>query len=1592
MASDRYVRQRMLGEGGAGRVWLVEDRTRPGRPLALKELTVPGPERAAAFRREFATLAGLHHPALPEADVFEPGEGLEGAPCFTLEFVDGSTIAETVQREGKSLLPALAIEALRALAFLHDFDLIHRDLKPGNLLVRREPKLGCRLVIVDFGLALRGDDSASAAGLSGTLPYLAPELFANRAASRRTDLYALGAVFHELTFGALPAAGGITPPLPEGLPPGFDLWLQEMLCAEPERRPASAPEALARLNDACGTGAAAETPVTRLARLLSGTPAGREATLQEIFRHLAPAASPRLVWLQGAPGSGKSRVLRWLEVEAHLRGWQVVPDMGSLRELEALRARAREDPTLVLLDEAHAVDAARVHLLERVAREGAAAPLQVVAALQPEAIARPALRELVAATGTVPTLRAVTLPLLDEDGLRAMASRATGGAVSEERVRWLLRACDGHPARAEALLVDGVWERGGRIRPPASPPAVPVGRLERISEAAVHWLTCAAVLRKGAEDAAVAALAGMDAAAARAASEEAVAAGLAHARGGTWSLHSGALAQHLRAALSEEEGRARHRAAATLLEGSDVGAAEPWRLAVLWAGAGDGPRAVAAWTAAAEASMRAGDPGEGAARYAEALRLVGRTDDARPRLRVLQAAALMRAGMHAAAARACGAAVRLAREEPARTAALALQALALVHAGRFRLALHVAAAAAERAQAGGERRALALARRAAGIGLGRLGKEEEAIPLLEEARRLSREAGDLREEAEVLQTLAACRARLGDPRAEGDFQEAIALHRRERADEGQDRKARVGLAVLLLRSGRYGEAAVQLEEVRADAASRGDLGLQEVALAKLAVAALDRGRLDVAIRLAGQAADLALYLGDHNLILVNRCALADAWIRCGRAGRAVAVLRETLEMPLAKVEPENADYARMLLANAWLEAGGGDEAHVRALLEETLARCRERRKRRPWLMALVIEMERRAATGGAEPLAPAAAEFEAVLAGAPEPVDAEIRIREALAAAAFHLRTAEHDTALARADEAGALARARGMPAFAARAAACRAEALERAGREAEADASFEEGRRLLAQAASEVEDPAVRADFLERPVYAALRRRESEDVRRARGRLATLYDMIRVLNSEPEPEVLLEGILDLALRAVRAERGMVLLREDREGADQGRFAVHVSRNLEAETVRDAEAYSRRIVEAAGEGRSLLALDAGADARFKDLASVSLYRIRSLMCVPLRSRGRILGTVYLDTRRQGRLFIEDDLRFVEAFADQAALAIENARMRASLARQNRQLLAAMEARASFGSLVGRSPQMQALYVLLEKIADTELPVLIRGESGTGKELVARALHLQGRRRRRPFLGENCAAIPEALLESELFGHVRGAFTGADRDRPGLFEQASGGTLFLDEVGDMPPSMQARLLRVLEEGKVRRVGSERTVDVDVRVVAATHRDLQREIEGGRFRQDLLYRLQVLTVEIPPLRARTGDVPLLTAHFLERIAGERGRPEGWLVHEDALAILERYPWPGNVRELQNTLQRLSLLAGNRAITEALIASDPTLCRTLLGERPASAAYSLRAGEREQVRQALAAARGNRKKAAALLGVSRATLYRKLEQHDL
>ncbi len=567
------------------------------------------------------------------------------------------------------------------------------------------------------------------------------------------------------------------------------------------------------------------------------------------------------------------------------------------------------------------------------------------------------------------------------------------------------------------------------------------------------------------------------------------------------------------------------------------------------------------------------------------------------------------------------------------------------------------------------------------------------------------------------------------------------------------------------------------------------------------------------------------------------------------------------------------------------------------------------------------------------------------------------------------------------------MASASDLPEFGALAESLVSDALRRLGDSGAAGQALDRGRALLDEAASRIEDPSLRRDFLDRPDFRSLRQEGAPGIAGSDRRLLALYDMIRALNSETDPEALLDSALDMALRVVQAERGMILLREF-EGDS---FSVRLSRNLERETADDAEAFSKSVVAQAGEGKSVLALDAGHDERFSGFKSISLYRIRSLMCVPLRSRGKLVGTVYVDSRREGRLFTQDDLRFLEAFADHAALALENARARAELERENRRLQELAGARTRFDDIVGRSAPMQKLFDLLDKVAASELAVLIQGESGTGKELVARAIHFHGPRKRKIFLSENCAAIPETLLESELFGHVRGAFTGAERDRVGLFEQADGGTLFLDEIGDMSAAMQARLLRVLEEGEVRRVGANRPLRVDVRVLAATHRDLEAEVAAGRFREDLMYRLQVLVVRLPALRERAGDVALLTGHFLERIARERGRKPPRLERE-VLELLERYAWPGNVRQLENVLQRLSLLAGERAITREVLESDEGLRQVFLPRAQVAPLFSLEQTEKDEIRKALEAAAGNRDRAARLLGISRATIYRKIKEYRL
>jgi two-component system NtrC family response regulator len=340
--------------------------------------------------------------------------------------------------------------------------------------------------------------------------------------------------------------------------------------------------------------------------------------------------------------------------------------------------------------------------------------------------------------------------------------------------------------------------------------------------------------------------------------------------------------------------------------------------------------------------------------------------------------------------------------------------------------------------------------------------------------------------------------------------------------------------------------------------------------------------------------------------------------------------------------------------------------------------------------------------------------------------------------------------------------------------------------------------------------------------------------------------------------------------------------------------------------------------------------------------------------------------------------------------EELKLVVEKALELHRLTREVEHLRSQLDLDLDFGQIVGQSKAMRAVFRLMKMVAESNATILIQGESGTGKELIARALHQHSPRKKRPFVAVNCASVPESLLESELFGYVRGAFTGANHNKKGLFEEAHEGTLLLDEIGDTPMAFQSNLLRVLQENEIRPVGSNKSVKVDVRVIVATNKDLKKEMERDAFRRDLFYRLSVVPLVIPPLRNRKEDIPLLAAHFIKKYCKAHGI-EPKTVSPNALRVLLDHPWPGNVRELENVIQRAVLInpgreIGPESLFPASTATDEASPALSLLDTAKGAKEVV---EREKIAEALQKASGNRSYAAKLLGISRSALYNKLKQ---
>ncbi len=529
---------------------------------------------------------------------------------------------------------------------------------------------------------------------------------------------------------------------------------------------------------------------------------------------------------------------------------------------------------------------------------------------------------------------------------------------------------------------------------------------------------------------------------------------------------------------------------------------------------------------------------------------------------------------------------------------------------------------------------------------------------------------------------------------------------------------------------------------------------------------------------------------------------------------------------------------------------------------------------------------------------------------------------------------------------------------------------------------------------------------------------------------LYRMLDINKIINSEHNLKKLLELIMDSVIEMAGAERGFLILRE-RES-----LVIKVARNFDRESIKKPEFKVSHSVaeEVLKNGKPIISADALTDPNLPAAGSVADLKLRSLLCIPFRVREQVLGCVYIDNRFETGLFTEEDLPLLQGFADQAAIAIENARLfeenqrrqdelkrsHEEIERLNDQLKAKVEKQYAelakvkqdldsrradvplkhdFSSIIGNSRAMKEVFRLLDRVIDTDEPVFVHGESGTGKELAARAIHFNSPRAKSgKFVSENCSAIPDTLLESELFGHEKGAFTGATTSKPGLFELAHKGTLFLDEIGDMSLDMQKKLLRAIQEGEIRRVGGKDVIQVDVRMVSASNKDLADLIKTGHFREDLFYRLNVVKITLPPLRDRKEDIPMLVEHFLEKLSRDAGQPRR-SVDEPAFWYLQNYSWPGNVRELDNEIRRAVAMSDGLIMVDNLkdeIKSQdlfkPAVRIPAGGQLKDIVREATEEVERKVIARTLDECGWKKTDAASKLGISRPTLDAKIDQYGL
>ncbi|MEM9191375.1 MAG: sigma 54-interacting transcriptional regulator [Myxococcota bacterium] len=1557
----RYEIRGRLGEGGEGTVFRVWDPL-TDRILALKRLPARNPRAVERFYKEFSALREVVHPQLTQVFDF----GIERRPgatprCFfTSELIEGTTLDAFADGRSYEEVASAVEDVLRAVLFLHTVGLRHNDLKPANILVSPEG----RATVIDLGhaSALRTPASDTVAG---TPRFVAPELLAGEPADERSDLYSLGVVFEEVARRAhrverlAAIARQLQEPSPEHRPDSMHAVLAALGMRADDHR--------GRSLSFLGRRAALDSATQFLASLASASETERLDLKHE--------AGPPMLTAVGPTGSGRSRLLaewkwraqlRFLCVEGFARRPLAVQELLSVAArlhdaphdarvvpLALTQLRARSEPTILVLDDIDALAPGQRSLFD--------ALLRMLEPGDPVAVMATALQA--PPTGLVVDVG----PLSDEDARRFLGATVTGHQLTE--------ALDASGRLPEDLARIRDRPKGVSPRQALADTSLPQSQaaaLERLPPEARRALATAAALDGRLSSSVVEALGFR-----RSDLHGLVARGGLRVNGdGYWLPAQGdaprllrvlpteardahrALAEALPASAAAE--RVRHlllsgdsAAAAVLRASAKAARGEPLRFARAAALFGE-PEAAgvddpSAFLLAAELLEASGDPHT-------ALRVLARgrrhhPQWSEPTLYIRAGSALLSRGRGRAA-------LRHLRRAGNRTEARALVVRALVQVDEPAEAERVAEAALREDPNPGE------LLEALGIALSYQGRNDEARRALDRAVAATHHRDPRpRSLVRLRSYLAIVAFRQGDLVAAASNYQAALQAANQHGLTDQIASAALNLGTVQHRRGDYGPALSSYREARVMAQAIDKRRTEIAALYNEAQCLSDVGLFVRAqeqaqhTRTRAEEVELPFFVAAADMLLgevaTGRGDTDAALLHLDGADERFADIgasRERIDVALARAEAErrsaNADAARQAIeaAEAKAAASGAEDLLARAKL-----------------------LRAQLALDGGE--APALETLEEVsrYAGESGQRDLQAEAEQSLAAAC----------------------RLRGAPAAAERHARNAAELWDRCA--ATLDGPMRDAFRSHLRRQRSTPEP----DRTEAP---RSRERTLERLIAINGKLAASLDFGEVL----------AFTMDAAIELTGAERGFVILAPGNAETSAG-LEVAIARNVDRERVESAYLkFSRSIAEEViRTGEPMLTTDAFHDQRFADERSVQAMRLRSVLGVPIRARGKVLGALYLDNRFTRGKFGDHDIADLLAFADQAALALENARLFRELGDRTRQLeeeRSRIEASLADrtrevvhlhrtlrlaepgprSGLVAKSRAMEALHAAMDRVADTSLTVLVTGESGTGKELVARALHSEGPHREQPFVAINCAAIPDALLESELFGHVKGAFTGAEREREGLFVVARNGTVFLDEVGELPLSTQAKLLRVLQEREVRPVGATRAQPISARIVAATNRNLREEVNAGRFREDLFYRIAVVELRLPPLRERKEDIPLLVHDLLERAARELGRKAPGLTKK-ALEALQSHDWPGNVRQLENVLRQALVMASDPIRPSDFLLPTPSAA-------PPETFSDFQGAERKEIATALAESRWNVAEVARRMNISRTTLYRKMRRYGL